>query len=92
MGNTNQWRSLFENWPDVIKRHGALVTQQGESVPFVNFLVSPGLLLIERNGPDANGARKVIVSYDAIAMVKLTAAAEMSLFQVMGFQPSLDAV
>ncbi len=52
---TEHWQALFENWPDVIKRHGAVVTKQGEAVPFVNFLISFGLLLIERDGPDANG-------------------------------------
>lgn len=83
------WQSLFENWPDVIQRRGAIVTKQGESIPFVNFLVAGGLLLIDRDGPDANGARKIILAYDAISMVKLSTAAELSKFQSMGFQPSL---
>lgn len=86
---TEQWQSLFENWPDVIPRKGSVVTKQGEAVPFVDFLVSFGLLLIERDGPDANGTRKIIIAYDAISMVKLSSAAEMSLFQSMGFQPSM---
>lgn len=83
------WRSLFENWPDVIQRRGAVVTKHGESIPFVNFMISGGLLLIERDGPDATGTRKIIVAYEAISMIKLTSAAEMSLFQSMGFQPTL---
>ncbi len=89
MQTSEYWQSLFENWPDVIKRHGTVVSKQGESVPFVNFLISAGLLLIERDGPDANGARKVIVSYDSIAMVKLSTVGEISIFQSMGFQPPL---
>ena len=86
---TEHWQSLFENWPDVIQRKGSVVTKQGESIPFLSFLISFGLLLIERDGPDASGTRKIIIAYDSIAMIKLTTAGEMSLFQSMGFQPSM---
>lgn len=86
---TEQWQSLFENWPDVIQRKGSVVTRQGEAIPFINFLISFGLLLIERDGPDANGARKIIVSYDSIAMVKLATTGDLAIFQSMGFQPSM---
>ena len=89
MDTVECWLSLFESWPDAIKRRGAVVTKQGETIPFINFLISGGLLLVERDGPDVSGARKCIVAYDAIAMVKLTAAGEMSQFQSMGFQPTL---
>lgn len=89
IATTEHWQSLFENWPDVIQRKGSVVNQQGEAVPFTNFMISFGLLLLERDGPDANGARKIIMAYDSIAMVKLSAVAEMSLFQSMGFQPSI---
>ena len=87
--NQEIWQSLFENWPDIIKRQGAVVTKRGEAIPFVDFLVSCGLLLIERDGPDASGARKVIVAYDTIAMIKLSATGALSQFQTMGFQPTL---
>ncbi|MFT7629868.1 MAG: hypothetical protein ACI87E_000872 [Mariniblastus sp.] len=83
------WQSLFENWPDAIERKGAIVTPNGELIPFVGFLISFGLLLLERDGPDANGTRKIIISYDAISMIKLKAVGEMSRFQSMGFQPPM---
>ena len=83
------WRSLFENWPEVIQRRGAVVAKHGESIPFVNFLISGGLLLLERDGPDASGARKVIVAYDSIAAIKLSTAVDLAQFQTMGFQPPL---
>ena len=89
METTEFWRSLFENWPEVIQRKGSIVTNHGEAIPFANFLLSGGLLLIERDGPDAAGTRKVILSYDAIAMIKLASAGELSQFQAMGFQPPL---
>lgn len=83
------WQSLFENWPDSIQRKGAVITALGESIPFINFLISPGLLLIERDGPDATGNRRMIVPYNSISMIKLATAAELSKFQSMGFQPTL---
>lgn len=86
---TEHWQSLFENWPDAIERKGAIVSTNGELIPFSGFLISFGLLLLERDGPDANGTRKIIISYDAISMIKLKAAEEMSRFQSMGFQPPM---
>ena len=35
----------------------------------MDFLISFSLLLIERDGPDAAGARKIIVAYDSISMM-----------------------
>ena len=89
MASTEHWQSLFENWPDAIQRKGAIVTKDGETVPFAGFLISFGLLLIERDGPDASGTRKIIVAYDSISMVKLPAVGDLSIFQAMGFQPSM---
>lgn len=86
---TNQWQALFESWPDAIERRGAIVTNQGESFPFCDFLISDGLLLVERDGPDSTGTRKIIVSYDSISMVKFPTAGELSRFQAMGFQAPL---
>ena len=86
---TEHWQSLFENWPDAIERQGAIVSHQGEAIPFIGFLISFGLLLIERDGPDASGTRKIIISYDAIAMVRLKTVGDLSRFQAMGFQAPL---
>ncbi|MFO1020913.1 MAG: hypothetical protein U0903_09485 [Planctomycetales bacterium] len=82
------WKSLFENWPDAIPQKGLVITTFQETIPFVNFLISGGLLLLERDRPDQNGGRKVILSYDAISAVKITDPIELVKFQVMGFQKS----
>jgi hypothetical protein len=66
-----------------------LVTTFGESIGFVNFLVSGGILLVERDKPDTVGARKVLVAYEQISAVKVTSTLELARFQVMGFQPPL---
>lgn len=80
------WRSLFETWPDAMPRKGALVTSHGESIPFIDFMISSGILLVERDGPDAAGNRKVMLHYQAISAVKLATSNPMSQFQSMGFQ------
>lgn len=86
---TGHWQSLFENWPDAIEHRGAIVTAHGDTIPFAGFLMSDGLLLVERDGPDSTGTRKVIISFDSISMVKFSTPGEMSRFQAMGFQPPL---
>lgn len=86
MQTTEAWRNLFENWPDSIPRQGLLVTTFQETIPFVNFLISGSILLVERDKPDSVGARKVMIVYDAISAVKITNPMELARFQVMGFQ------
>lgn len=80
------WKSLFENWPEAIPRQGMVVTRQDETIPFINFLISPGVLMIERDRPDTYGARKVMLAYDTISAVKLASPDPIAKFQVMGFQ------
>lgn len=86
MSDSDSWRSLFESWPESIPREGLLVTNFQEQIPFSNFLVSGSILLVERDKPDALGARNVMISYSAISAVKITRPMELALFQAMGFQ------
>jgi hypothetical protein len=81
------WRGLFENWPEAIPRRGVVVTIFNETIPFASFMISGGILLLERDKPDTIGARKVMLAYDSISAVKITDVIEMARFQVMGFQP-----
>ena len=86
METAESWRALFENWPESIPREGLLVTTFQEQIPFKDFLISGGILLVERDKPDSYGARKVMIAYDAISAVKFTSPVELARFQVMGFQ------
>lgn len=83
------WRSLFENWPASVPRRGLLITTFNESIPFVNYMMSGGILLLERDKPDSLGGRKVMISYDAISAVKIIDVIDLARFQVLGFQPPL---
>jgi hypothetical protein len=87
MDTSENWRALFENWPESIPREGLLVTTFNEHVPFTGFLISGGVLLVERDKPDSYGTRKVMLTYSAILAVKITSPLEIGRFQVMGFQP-----
>jgi hypothetical protein len=86
MSNGQEWQQLFENWPDSMPRQAMVVTNFGETITFVNFLLSPGILLLERDKPDTSGARKVMVSWQAISAVKIPSPMELGRFTVMGFQ------
>lgn len=86
MSTSDAWRNLFENWPQSIPRQGLLVTTFGETIQFVNFMISGSILLVERDKPDTTGARKVMIVYEAISAVKIAAPIELARFQVMGFQ------
>jgi hypothetical protein len=80
------WKTLFESWPQTIPKQGILVTTFNETIPFNNFLISGGILLVERDNPDSHGARKVMVAYSAISAVKIASPMELGRFQVLGFQ------
>ncbi len=85
METAAEWRGIFENWPAGLPRQGLLTTTFQESIPFADFRYSEGLLLVERDRPDSLGARKVMLSFSAIAALKLSDPGELSRYQVMGF-------
>lgn len=87
MNANDSWRSIFENWPQSLPKEGLIVTTFQEQIPFSNFLISGGVLLVERDKPDSLGARKVMISYDAISAVKFTNVLELARYQALGFQP-----
>jgi hypothetical protein len=86
METAEAWRSLFEQWPDSLPRQGLVVTVFQETIPFINFLISGALIMLERDKPDTYGARKVMLTYEAISAVKITSPMELERFQVLGFQ------
>ncbi|MBA4031321.1 MAG: hypothetical protein C0478_10600 [Planctomyces sp.] len=83
------WRNLFENWPETIPRNGILVTTHNDTIPFKAFLISGSILLVERETPDSQGARKIMIAYDCITAVKITSPLDLPRFMVMGFQPPM---
>ena len=89
MNTGEYWRALFENWPSSVPRRGLVITTFNESIAFINYMMSGGILLLERDRPDTVGARKVMIAYDAISAVKITDVVELANFQALGFQPPM---
>ena len=85
------WRHLFAHWPADLAKAGAVVTEQNEPVRFVDFAVSGGILLLQRDRPDTTGARKVLLSYDAISSLKLDDPGDLQRYRALGFQPPVGA-
>ena len=88
-GPADTWRNVFQQWPGSMPKQGLLVTNFGEQIMFVNFLVSGTAILVERDKPDTTGARKVIVDYGAISALKLVDPGDIARYQVLGFQPPM---
>lgn len=86
MAPDDAWRALFLNWPAEIPKLGIVTTTLGENVPFVDFALSPGLLLVERDKPDAIGSRKMIIPYSYILAIKLATPVPLSDLQPLGFK------
>ncbi|MBL8816707.1 MAG: hypothetical protein JNL58_11805 [Planctomyces sp.] len=79
-------KRIFAEWPVSIPRTGLIVTSFSETIPFCNYMLCGDLILLERKTPDASGARRVIIGFDAIQAVKILDAIELARFTAMGFQ------
>ncbi len=72
MAAPQDWYSFFCEWPAGLPRAGVLVTSLNETMPFRNFWLKDEMLLVERQTPDAMGARFVLLSFEVINVVKFT--------------------
>ncbi|MGD9855770.1 MAG: hypothetical protein AB7U20_12570 [Planctomycetaceae bacterium] len=86
MQSAESWQSLFEGWPASFPTQGIIVTSFQESIPFANFMIGEGMVVLDRDKPDSSGARKVILAYSEIAALKITATFELDRFQELGFR------
>ncbi len=83
------WRRFFCDWAPGLPRRGILVTLFGEQIPFSGFLTSETLLLVERQTPDAMGARTVLLEYEQVTALKITEVVKPQTFTSMGFEGTL---
>jgi hypothetical protein len=83
--NDTCWKVFFEGWPAELARRGVLVTSFGEQIPFSDFRTGPGLLLVERQTPDAIGARQVVVRYGTVDGIKMIDVAKPGAWERAGF-------
>ena len=82
---TSNWTGIFHHWPPQMARRGVLVVGFGEQIPFSGFSTSEAFLLVERQSPDAMGARTVLLPYDQIRALKIVDVVKGSVFQSFGF-------
>ena len=80
------WRDVFTNWPAAIPRRGVVVSTLNEAIPFKSFLIKGDTLLLERANPDPIGTRFIVLTYDAIHMLKLTDPLKESVLAAAGYQ------
>ena len=85
----SDFHRILTEWPVSIERKGIVLTSFGENVPFVDYMLSGQLVLLDRGVPDTSGARRVILSVDTIVGIKITDPIEMARFTAMGFQANL---
>ena len=80
------WKQYFAAWPEDLPRRGVLVTNFAEQIPFQGFMTSDALVLLERNAPDALGARFVMIPYQGIQALKIVDVAKPKALNALGFE------
>ncbi len=90
--NESSWRELFFHWPPGLPKRGIVVSTLNEATPFKSFLTKGDMLMLERMNPDAMGARFILLTYDAIHMLKFTDPFKESVLTGAGFAGKLAAI
>jgi len=83
---SNVWQDLFANWPPGFRRKGAVIPAYGEQIPFMDFVIGDGAVILERPTPDAGGGRRVAVPFARIEAVKYTEPIKTEELLEAGFQ------
>jgi hypothetical protein len=82
----NYWAEFFARWPIDLPRRGILVTSFNEQIVFATFGTSSDFILLERQTPDALGARSVVVPYEQILALKIFDVVKPKHFKASGFE------
>lgn len=89
MSSAENWKQLFTNWPPSFPRRGLLVNNLNEPTPFKGFLTRGEMVLLERTNPDPQGARYILIGFDAIHSVRFIDPLKESIFAEAGFAGKL---
>jgi hypothetical protein len=84
--NSNHWYDFFLHWPAELNRRGIIVTSFNEQIFFSAFWTSETFLMVERQTPDAIGARSIILPYDQIIALKISDVVKAKQFKATGFE------
>jgi hypothetical protein len=83
---SNHWCEFFLHWPTDLPRRGIIVTSFNEQIVFSNFWTSANFLYLERQTPDSQGARSVVVPYNQILALKIVDVVKAKQFKAAGFE------
>lgn len=86
MSQAGGWKELLDVWPKEMARRGVAVTSFGEQIAFAGFSAGDNFLLLERQTPDAVGARTILLPYENIMAIKITDVVKPKQFQAFGFK------
>ncbi|MCC9609660.1 hypothetical protein LOC68_04100 [Blastopirellula sp. JC732] len=92
IGTENVWLRLLKAWPEKMPQQGIVVTELNEQIPFTGFIFDDEIMILQRPTPDAMGGRQVIVPFQSISYVKITAVVPPKLFNDFGFTGALPKV
>ena len=85
MAASDTWKTVFTTWPASIPRRGLLMSVLNETIPFKSFMIKDDLLLLERSNVDSQGARFIVISFDAINSLRFVDPLKESVFTTAGF-------
>ena len=88
----NIWLDLLERWPKDMPQKGVIMTELNESIPFVGFALDDNMVVVQRQTPDAIGARQAIIPFSSISYMKITAIVLPKSYNDFGFKGSLPKV
>ena len=91
-GVSEIWRDVFTNWPATIPRRGLVLSTLNEAIPFKSFLIKGETLLLERTIPDPMGTRFIVLTFDAIHLLKLTDSLKESVLTGAGYVGQLAKI
>gem|GEM_PF-344804 len=79
------WRETFAHWPAKFRRKGVIEPFQGDPIPFVDFVMNDDVLILERATPDNSGARRVVMPFHNIGLLKYTEPLKTEAFLLAGY-------
>lgn len=88
----NIWLDLLQRWPKDMPQKGVVMTVLNESIPFVGFVYDDAMMVVQRQTPDAIGARQAIIPFASISYIKITAIVLPKAYTEFGFQGTLPKV
>ncbi|PHR98523.1 MAG: hypothetical protein COA78_26000 [Blastopirellula sp.] len=88
----NQWHQLLKRWPSQMPKEGVVQTKLNESVVFISFALDDHMAVFHRRAPDQMGARQVIIPYESISYLKITAIIPTKIYAEFGFEGTLPNI